>query len=85
MKTLEQQIEELEVEIKGWHESYDNHPDGFGAVAIRDLDESLNIIKQLQEENKELRKGLITITNMVDNQNPTHEAIWRIADFILNK
>ncbi len=41
--------------------------------------------QSLAQENDKLRKGLITITNMVDNQNPTHEEIWRIARFTLEE
>ena len=36
-------------------------------------------IEELREKNKRLREGLISIERICDNQNPSHESIWRIA------
>lgn len=56
MKTLEQRIKELKLNIRRIKKGYHDHG-GFNPIfCISDLEESLSIINELQEENKKLKR-----------------------------
>ena len=43
------------------------------------------LLSEYYAEIQRLREALIRIVNVCDNQNPTHESIWRIANELLTK
>jgi len=52
---------------------------------INDLmDELVEEIEMLEKENEILKQALHGIYNLCDNDNQTHEHIWRVADEVLH-
>jgi len=52
---------------------------------INDLmDELVEEIETLEKENEALKQALHDIYNLCDNDNPSHEHIWRVVDEALH-
>ena len=67
---LRERLEKVEKEKRGFEKT---------------VDLQRPLLSEYYAEIQRLREALIRIVNVCDNQNPTHESIWRIANELLTK